>query len=226
MLSPHFQLITAENGKDGLSLFFKALPDLIICDLMLPDMDAMQIVEKIRQTDPPYNTTPIMILTGIAEEEMAIEYLNKGVDDYLTKPAKIEYLRAKINNLLNQRRFVLANTVGSENDIVEDPLLTKVKSYVINNLESEILIADLSSYLNCSVSTLERKIKSITTFTPKRYISRIKIAEARKMIENNPSLNIMEIAYKTGFNSPSYFIRNYKLEYGISPHKDKKNLKK
>lgn len=221
-------MITAETGKEGINLFFKVLPDLVVCDLMLPDVEANHIIEKIRQTDPPYNTTPIIILTGIAEEDTAIEYLNNGVDDYLTKPTKIEYLRAKINNLLNQRKFVLANTVtvSNDTDFIEDPLLTKVKSYVINNLESEILIADLSNYLNCSVSTLERKIKSITSYTPKRFISRIKIAEARKMIENNPSLNIMEIAYKTGFNSPSYFIRNYKLEYGISPHKDKKNLKK
>jgi signal transduction histidine kinase/DNA-binding response OmpR family regulator/streptogramin lyase len=236
--SSQFTIHTAQDGKEGLQLAQKIVPDIIISDVMMPNMDGNQMCSLLKN-NLATSHIPIILLTAkdslIAKEEG----YDSGADSYITKPFSHSLLASRINNLLKQRQR-LSNVLGApatDNSQTEKQTILKeslskldqdfynaLNQYIDERIASEIDVNYLAEKLCMSVSTLYRKMKSLTGLSTVEYIRKYKMQYAeRLMLEGK--YTISEIAYMSGFNSINYFRRCFKEEFGDVPSDYLKKLK-
>lgn len=215
----YYKIIEAENGLIGIDKALEFLPDLIISDVMMPEMDGMEMLLKIREINE-LKTVPVILLTAISANVDAIEGLETGADDYVTKPFDFDELKARVDRLISSRKAVREENISQvkvSNQIHKTAFQEKLdeaihKKISDNNLNVEML-AELM-YLDRS--GLYRKVKAEFNMTPVAYIRQVRMEFAKNLLTHK-KLTVSETAYACGYDSLSYFSKQFKKTYGTSP---------
>ena len=220
----HYDILLANNGREGLALASTHLPDLIISDVMMPEMDGIEMTKKIKEN---YLTShiPVIMLTAKAEVRDELEGLNSGANFYLKKPFLPQQLELIVRNIRKQqqhmREHLLAETITDKTEsLPQEPVnafLQKADRYVRENLSSPNLnVETLSAAMNMSTAHLYRKMKQESDMSPNDFIRNIRMECAVKMLLANDR-NVAEVAYAVGYSDPKYFSKCFKTLYGMSP---------
>ncbi|MBP7507847.1 MAG: response regulator [Prolixibacteraceae bacterium] len=224
-LSDEFEVITSNDGIPGWEAVQKHLPDLVISDVMMPDMDGFELCRLIKST---YETShiPVVLLTALSGRAEQLQGLGLGADDYLTKPFDLILLKQKIKTIIQNREIVREkalkiNKTGCEDHILNNELndcfLKKVMEVVNNNISNaEFTKDDFASAMNVSSSLLYKKIKSLTGQSPVDFIKIVRLENALKLIQSKQH-TITEISEMCGFSSIGYFSTVFKKHFGKSP---------
>ncbi|MEW4923953.1 two-component regulator propeller domain-containing protein [Algibacter sp. 2305UL17-15] len=223
-LHNHFRIAKAKNGKEAHDLAMSLYPDLIISDIMMPEMDGIQLCEKIKN-DIRTSHIPVILLTALDTVQDKITGLHSGADAYVPKPFNDDFLIVQINNLLNSRKMLRglfasqpdAWEANSETLSLDKKLLNKAIQTIENNMtNTDFTVEDFAKHLNLSRTHLHRKLKSLTNQSATEFIRNIRLKHAIKLMKSG-SYKINEIGYAVGFNSHNYFTKAFKKEYGKSP---------
>ncbi len=218
----NIEVTGAENGLEGKKKLALVEPDVIISDVMMPDMDGFEFSRYVRSV-PEYRLTPIMMLTALSELDNRMEAFEIGVSDYLTKPFVEKELKARIRNLLRLKaerdRAIAKHSKGKPEELSEGTAFTrKLKGYVSKHIMNpQLSVEELCTVVNMSRSKLYRKLKTETGFTPAEFVREIRLLTAREIIENKRAKTISEVAYSVGFTTPPYFTKVYEERFGSHP---------
>jgi signal transduction histidine kinase/ligand-binding sensor domain-containing protein/DNA-binding response OmpR family regulator len=224
ILQSHFRIARAKNGREAADLIHSLFPDLIVSDIMMPDIDGIQLCQMVKD-DIRTSHIPFILLTALATVQDRISGLQSGADAYLSKPFDDELLIAQINNLLESRK-ILRETFGSDQksweerfssfDLDKRLILKAIKVVEENMTDVDFSVEDMASRLNLSRTHLHRKLKSLTNQSATEFIRSVRLKHAVKLIqEGNHKIN--EIGYAVGFNSHTYFTKSFKKQFGKSP---------
>ncbi len=223
-LGVYFEVIEARHGKEGWQRLLSHMPELIICDLMMPEMNGIELCKKVK-SDARTSHIPFIMLTAHAGEESKLKGINIGVNDYMTKPFNFEILLSRIRNLVTERQHlqkVLEKKISVETsaiDIVsaDDKLIHDAIKIVEANLEdADLTVEMLSKELGMSRANLYKRMVAITGQSPVEFIRKIRLQRAAQYLEKS-QLTVAEIAYKVGFNSTKYFTKYFKREFNTLP---------
>lgn len=230
-LARSYSVIEAYNGKTGLEKARRIIPDLIVTDLMMPQMDGMALSEKLRQSEITSHI-PIIMLTAKAGFSSKILGLEKGADIYLTKPFELEELKVQIKKLITQRKKLRARYSQQTKTDPKNISITSVDEQFFKKimalLESEHMnglfgIPDMQEKLGMSKTQLHRKIKAITDLAPGELLRNYRIRRAEQLLRQRAD-SVSQIAFMVGFNNPSHFAQSFKKYYGVSPTEYLKQL--
>lgn len=232
LLDEEYLVIEAANGKEGLKMALKYVPDAIICDVMMPIMNGMECCRHLK-SEPQTSHIPVMMLTAYAMDEQKIEGYECGADSYISKPFSAQLLKVRLRNLLENhlrlKNFFTDGSSTAENEEInsmEQDFVDKLRSLINNNLRnSKLNIDDLSDEMGFSRVQFYRKTKSLTGYAPNELVRITRLKLSRKLLTTTDK-NISEIAYEVGFSSPSYFSKCYKDYFGESPLDIQKKLGK
>ncbi len=223
--------IHLSDGTDALEKAFEAIPDIILCDINLPDKDGFEICEILKK-DLRTSHIPTIILTALGNKESYLKGLRSGADLYLTKPFSYSILVQSIKSLLYNReklRYYYTSNIHKIEDSgsfgnIEQKFFNKLNSLIKDNLgNSDFSVENLAENLHISRVQLYRKVKAIIGISVSDYIGNFRLEKAKTMLEST-SLSISEIAYETGFSSPNYFSTVFKNSYGTSPGSFRKSI--
>lgn len=226
LLQDEYVVLEAADGKEGLAVALKEVPDLVICDVMMPVMDGLELTEQLK-TNTATSHIPVIMLTAKNLEEHRAEGYEHGADSYITKPFHSKVLLARIENLLRQRQLLKNLYQGSkeaEKEISEAHLedrdkqfLKQLQSIIQKNLsDSEFGVEDMGQQIGLSRVQLYRKVKAMTGSSVVDLLRKARLAKARRLLETR-SMSVSEVAYEVGFSAPSYFTKCFKEEYGMLP---------
>ena len=226
LLQDDYIVMEAVDGKEGLEIARKEVPDLVICDVMMPVMDGLEFTEKLK-TITATSHIPVIMLTAKNLEEHRAEGYEHGADSYITKPFHSKVLLARIENLLKQRKLLKKLFQGSqvaEQEIAESHLedrdkqfLKQLHAIIQQNLsDSEFSVEDIGKQIGLSRVQLYRKVKAMTGSSVVDLLRKARLAKAKRLLETR-SMSVSEVAYDVGFSAPSYFTKCFKEEYGILP---------
>lgn len=215
--------VIRSNGIKAIEKALELIPDIVVCDLNLPEKDGFQICEALK-TNMITSHIPVIILTAMDDNNTYIKSLEVGADLFLTKPFNLKVLKQSIKGLLFNREklryYYTNNTNKIENDglsLIEKEFLNKINLILENNLdESSFSVEELASKLNISRVQLYRKVKAVLGIGVGDYINNFRLEKAKELLIST-SMNISEIAYSCGFASPNYFSTTFKSKYGLSP---------
>lgn len=223
-LQDDFLIIKAKNGLQGLDLAQKYDPDIIVTDIIMPEMDGVAMTMKLK-SDLKTSHIPIIILTAKAYDESRIESIEKGADAYITKPFKTDLLKAYIITLLDSRKklkekysqqLVLEPGEITINTIDEKFIKKLILVVEVNISDDQFDVSDLSSKMNLSYRVLARKVKSLTSQTVNEFIRSLRLKRAA-LILSKDNLPIAEVSALTGFSDPAYFSRCFQKQFGQAP---------
>ncbi len=227
-LCDKYKVMVAESGNSAFGMMEKNLPDVIISDVMMPDGDGLQLLQRIR-ADKAYSFLPVILLTAKAEIEYKLEGLQIGADDYITKPFDIHELKLRIKNMLQARKRFKStflkkqehhSKINLEIETLESQdvvFLERVKTVILESFkEEDFTIESLAEALNQSRSNLYRKLMQLTNESPSALLKRIRLEQAAQLLKSNAG-NVSEIAYSCGFNSVSHFSKSFSKVYGVPP---------
>lgn len=225
-----YQIIEAPNGKIGIEKTFQIIPDLIISDVMMPIMDGFEVSKHLRE-DIRTSHIPIILLTAKTAIDSRLKGFESGIDAYMTKPFNVNELRLRINKLIELRlhlqdkykRNGLAKNNGE--DLInekENQFISDLKNIILNNLSNPTINGDyLGKQIGLSRMQLYRKLKALTDKTITQFIKEIRLAESLTLLKQQ-EMNVSEVAYTVGFNTPTQFSKAFKKKFGIAPSKVKK----
>ncbi len=231
----NYTIIKASNGNEGLEQAHEHIPDIIITDVMMPDMDGYELTEKLK-SGIATNHIPVMMLTAKSSLESRIEGLEKGADIYLTKPFAAKELLLQIKNLLAtqkrlheayQRTAVVKSSevvteTGSSILNTSDKFVQQVIEQVLLRLNDETFsIEELAEKIFLSRAQLHRKLKALTGLTASQLMRSVRLEKAIILLRTNAA-NVTEAAYQTGFSSQSYFTKCFTQHFGFAPSEVKK----
>lgn len=226
LLQDEYIVLEAADGKEGLAIALKEVPDLVICDVMMPVMDGLELTEQLK-TNTATSHIPVIMLTAKNLEEHRAEGYEHGADSYITKPFHSKVLLARIENLLRQRQLLKNLYQGAqeaEKEISEAHLedrdrqfLKQLQAIIQKNLsDSEFGVEDMGQQIGLSRVQLYRKVKAMTGSSVVDLLRKARLAKARRLLETR-SMSVSEVAYEVGFSAPSYFTKCFKEEYGMLP---------
>ena len=219
-----YEVVEAVNGKDGLDKALKYIPDIIISDVMMPKIDGFELCEKLK-TNEKTSHVPVILLTAKAASLDKIEGLETGADDYIIKPFEANELKARIKNLIEQRKrlreyfkkegiFELENKKITSTD---KKFLQKSTEIINRHLSDTLFNSDIfAKEIAMSRRNLDRKFVGLIGETASDLIRRVRLNQAAKLIERKFG-NISEIALEVGFASPAYFSKCFREQYGVKP---------
>lgn len=225
-LNDEYLIYEAVNGRDGLAQALKIQPDIILSDVMMPEMDGIQLLEEIKNN---FETShiPVVLLTAKSSVESKIEGLKYGADAYMTKPFHSEQLKAQLENLLNQR-VLLRERYAQQNEHDErtnnlgltdrDALfLDQVRLIIETNLTNTTFkIEDIYTQVNMGRSKFFVKLKGLTGLPPVDFVKEYRMNKAQSLLKTG-EYNVTETSYLSGFTDAGYFSKCYKEHFGISP---------
>ncbi len=228
-LADRYRLLTARNGQEGLERALEHIPDVVLCDVMMPELDGFETCRRLKE-DRRTSHIPIILLTARATQENKVKGLTHGADAYLTKPFDKKELLVRLENLaaLSQRlkdRLTASEASAepsSESEQREAAFLREVDQIIADNLHRE----EFNSYRLCravamSRAQLHRKLKALTGWSTAAYIRMVRLRQAKSLLETT-DLPVGEIALQVGFRSFSHFSRSFAKEFGISPSETRK----
>lgn len=224
-----YKISEAVNGEQGISIAQKEIPDLIISDVMMPKMDGYKFCKQLR-SDERTSHIPVIMLTAKAALDDKLLGLEAGVDDYLTKPFSAKELKARVKNLIYQRKELRKkfsnSTVIKPGEVtahsVDQIFLSKVLNIIEKYFEDEQFgVEKLAEEMNLSISQLNRKLNALVNQPPGQIIRSFRLERAADLLKQNAG-SIAEICYKVGFNDQAYFSRAFRKQFGCSPTDYKK----
>ncbi len=221
LLETDYQILTASNGKLGLEKAYETIPDIIISDVMMPEMDGYEVCRNLKN-DERTSHIPIILLTAKAATDDRIEGLSVGADAYLTKPFNKKELFIRLEQLLTlrkkmQEKYGSFETISSKPSL-DDIFIQKLKNAVEERIDDpDFGVTHLCRAANLSNMQVNRKLKALTGKTPSRFIRSIRLQKAMELLKTT-DLNVSEIAYEVGFGDPSYFSRSFSEEFGKAPN--------
>ncbi len=224
VLSDKYNVEIFSDGKDAWKVISTTIPDAVITDLVMPEVDGMALCQKIRQ-NPETNHLPVIILTSETDEETERQCIESGADSYLTKPISLELLKITLAQAL-QTRDMIRNKYRSnikldfnaiQMNSPDNRLVAKVIETIRKNIENpEFNVDDLSREVGLSRVHLNRKLKENINISPSNLIKSIRLKQAAYLLVKN-KVNVSEVAYKVGFSTPSYFSNNFREYFGMTP---------
>jgi DNA-binding response OmpR family regulator len=224
LLAPEYRIVTAPNGKQGLETALTIIPDLVITDVMMPQMDGFEVCRQLKNNIHSSHI-PVVLLTALNETDQQIGGLKTGADAYITKPFNENILLAQIENLIRSRAklrevFSVSDSEwasGMEILHSDRMLIDKATSIVELHLNDKTFVIEhLADHLGISESSLYRKLKVLTNQSPTEFVRYIRLKRAIKLM-NDGNTNVDEIGYAVGFNSHSYFTNSFKKQFGKTP---------
>lgn len=227
-LKDTYQVFDAPNGKEALEILAHQSIQIIISDVMMPEMDGMELCRKIK-TDIRYSHIPVILLTARTADEHELSGLKEGADDYITKPFNLEILLLRIQKILkwtinNHEKFKTIDISPSEITVssLDEQLIEKAIRAVEENMDnSEFSVEELSSYVGMSRGHLYKKLIMITGKSPLEFIRILRVKRGKQLLEQS-QLNVSQIAYQIGL-SPKQFAKYFKEEFGYVPSEYIKN---
>jgi len=225
-LSEWYKFTYAANGREGLKLLLTQPFDLVISDVMMPEMDGITMLRSIK-SNPNISHVPVILLTSKAEVEYRLEGLKKGADAFLAKPFSMEELHILINNLVDNVRRLRGKFSGAQdqeerleqvkvkgnNDVLMDRIMKSVNANLNNpDYDVEMLTKDVG----ISRAQLHRKMKEITGISTSEFIRNLRLEQAARLIKER-KINITQVAYSVGFNNQTHFSTVFKKHFGMTP---------
>jgi DNA-binding response OmpR family regulator len=223
-LNQDYRILEAVDGEDGWHKSIDQIPNLIVSDVMMPKMDGFKLCEKLK-TDERTSHIPVILLTAKAASSDKIEGFETGADDYIMKPFEPNELRARVKNLIEQRKRIhehirklgIIELEQSNITSIDKKFLQKAFDIINQNISDTAFgLESFAELLSISRSVLHRKISSLTGESPGELIRRIRLKRASQLIEQNFG-NISEISLEVGFSNPSQFARSFHKQFGVSP---------
>ncbi|WP_026259945.1 substrate-binding domain-containing protein [Segetibacter koreensis] len=223
-LQSEYEILEAENGQSALQEAFNTVPDLIICDVVIPGKDGLTLVNIIK-TDIRTSHIPIILLTGQTNIEHQIEGMKTMADVYITKPFNVQFLEHTIKSLLSNRAMLKehftselpANLKTQTLGKLDKKFVSEFTSLVESNLSNEeFSVEDICRSVGVSRVQLYRKVKALLNLNVNDYILNTRLQKAKYLLQHE-ELSISEIAYKVGFSSPAYFSTVFKSKFGVTP---------
>lgn len=227
IFAPEYRIMEAEDGRDGLEKASATLPDLVICDLMMPRLDGFGFCRSLK-TQEATSHIPVVMLTARANEENRIEGFDLGADDYLTKPFNRREIQARVRNLLQQRQrlYEWFTTRLARTDVPEPPpapltaeqqFIDRLTALVEAHLdEPAFSVEALAEAANLSRMQLHRKLKALTNTSATDFMRNIRLAYAAHLLREGEQ-SVTQVAYAVGFDSLSYFAKVFQERYGKLP---------
>lgn len=220
----HYNVLSAENGVKALALIRENDIDLLISDVMMPELDGLSLCQMLKN-DVSTSHVGVLMLTAKNSTEDRIDCYNAGADGYIAKPFEMRMLDARVKNLISKRmknsQSFQSNMEVNISDMgyssIDEEFLKQAVAKVENKLAD--ITFDFESFasdMGTSKSTLHRKLKSLTGMSPGEFIRNIRLKHAAKLLLCNAG-NVSEIAYSVGFNDSKYFSRSFKAEFGLTP---------
>jgi signal transduction histidine kinase/AraC-like DNA-binding protein len=224
-LHPVYQVIVAVDGNGGMKEAFEQIPDLIICDIMLPDTDGLKVTSVLK-SDLRTSHIPVILLTAKHTSEQQIEGMQTGADLYLTKPFNVRFLQENIRSLLSNRAILKNHYTG---EVLPNPkataTLSKLDKKFVNDFKAiiesrlsdpSLNVDSLCKEMGLSRIQLYRKVKALLGGTINDYIQSVRLSKACHSLQQL-GISVADIAYEVGFSSPTYFSTAFKARYGLSP---------
>lgn len=224
-LEKEYNILEASNGQEGLRLAMRQMPDVIICDVMMPMMDGMECCRRLK-SELQTSHIPVIMLTAYSQEEQKIQGYECGADSYLAKPFSANLLTARIRNLIDNRHrlqdLFAGNPEWKQAPIgqIDKTFLEKLHEQIEKNLsDPDFSVEALGAQIGLSRVQLYRKCKALTNYAPNELLRITRLKRAATLLSATEK-SVSEIAYEVGFSSPSYFAKCYKEYFGKSPTKD------
>ncbi len=224
-LRKSFHVLEAENGKEALEIALKDIPDLVISDIMMPGMDGLELTTKLK-TNIKTSHIPVILLTAKSDIADRVAGLKTGADSYIPKPFHPEHLEVRIRKLTElrntlKRKFSQDLTIDIESmgiGSLDAEFLKKLNEVIEMNISDlDLSIEKLCQHVGMSRSNLFKKLKSLTGLAPTEYMRNTRLNKALQMLLKDRSLNISDVAYSVGFNSPAYFTACFRKVFGLPP---------
>lgn len=224
---PFYHTKVCDNGKDALKLIMKERPDLVISDIVMPEMDGYELLRRIKTcSDTSY--IPVILLTSKTDISEKISGLRKGADAYIEKPFNIEELLVSVSSLIANRRLVKGNYSGAQEQKervekvvmkdVDDELMESIMEILNANVDnSELNVEMLANKVGISRAQLHRRMKDITGIACGEFIRNFRLKHAAELLCSGGNVYVAQIAYACGFSSPTNFSTTFKKHYGMSP---------
>jgi len=226
-----FRMLEAPDGEVAFKMILDRVPDIIICDVMMPKMDGLELCRLVKH-DMRISHIPIILLTAKAGDENKYRGLEAGAEDYIAKPFNMEMLTLKVNNIVERQRKTREQfrkkvevTPGEvEITSLDEKFVRKAVALVEANISNpEFLVEDLCREMGMSRVYFYKKILALTDKTPSEFIRFIRLKRAADLLEKS-QLFVNEVAFQVGFNDPKYFRKYFKDEFGQSPNEYKKKF--
>ncbi len=242
LLNDKYNIITASNGSEGIRKATKYIPDLIICDVMMPVMDGLECCRKLKE-EVVTSHIPVLMLTACSMDEQRVQGYECGADGYLSKPFNNEVLQARISSLIANRKRIKEIWVEKTGISVKQDNAgkTKITESATSDIDNEfynrfieiftsemgnpdITVDALAARMGLERSQFYRKIKALTNYSPVELIRTLRLKQAHILLSTTEK-TISEIAYETGFSTPAYFTKCYREAYGKTPTDHRNNLR-
>ena len=241
LLNADYNIITASNGRAGLRMAAKYVPDLIICDVMMPVMDGMECCRCLKN-EITTSHIPVLMLTACNMDEQRVQGYDSGADGYLSKPFKSEVLKSRCSSLIiNRKRIKKLWQSPSDATCRKKDVVASLSFVTVSDIDNEfynrflkifreemgnpdINVDWIASKMGLERSQFYRKIKSLTNYAPVELMRNLRLKQGRILVMTTEK-NVSEIAYETGFSTPAYFTKCYRDAFGETPSESRNNLK-
>lgn len=241
LLAPDYNIIAAPNGREGVRLAARYVPDLIICDVMMPVMDGLECCRRIKE-EVSTSHIPVLMLTACSLDEQRVAGYESGADGYLSKPFNSSVLKSRCESLIANRKRIKDLWQSGPFPVVSDRKPKAMESLGTTDIDSDfyrrfldILMKEIgnqdlnvdmiASRMGLERSQFYRKIKSLTNYAPVELIRRLRLQRGRELLLTTDR-TVAEIAYETGFSTPAYFTKCYRDAYGETPSQARNSLTK
>jgi len=230
ILSPAYEVISANDGKSGIETAKSQIPDLIISDVMMPEKSGVELCQELK-ADIRTSHIPIILLTAKHTSEAKIEGFEKGADCYIVKPFDAAVLLSQIKGLFHNRKllrdFFKSNFSADEaieSLSIEEKFLLQLETCILKMFDQglEISVPELSKTMGFSRTSLYRKVKAISDMSVNQIIKSVKMRKSAELIRHENDMTISQIAFELGFNDIRYFRECFKEQYGMTPSTYKK----
>ncbi len=241
ILAEKFQVIEAENGKEGLTRAFETIPDIIISDVMMPELSGIELTNRLK-LDERTSHIPVILLTALTSKKQKIKGLLTGADEYITKPFNEEILRLKTENLLENRNKIKEHLIKQiesttqlkygkniqpsviEFEDVNEIFINKLVTVIeLNIQEVDFGVEKLAREIGMEASTLYKKLMALIDVAPGEFIREIRLKRAAQLLAQK-HLTITDISFMVGYDDPKYFSKIFKKYNGVSPSEFRNNL--
>ncbi len=223
-LNDDYRVLTAVHGREGLEMAEERVPDIIVSDVKMPEMDGYALVQAVKEN---YKTChiPVILLTARTSDEDKITGYEAGADVYVEKPFSLEVLAAQIRRSIHNREIMQQNfrewvnkrQLPEKLNGEENAFVGRVHDFIEERIDQgDISVREMAEAVSLSTTQIYRKVKALTGYTPVEYIRFYKLSRAQELLRE-PDYSIKQVAYMSGFNDPSYFGKCFKGEFGVTP---------
>lgn len=239
LMKDDYQVVTASGGREGIRMAARFVPDLIICDVMMPEMDGMEVCSRLKE-EISTSHIPVLMLTACSMDEQRVQGYESGADGYMSKPFNTEVLKARSKSLIANRRKILevlgtrepgqasidqTQGMNVRRKDVENEFYARFLDLVQKEMgDSDLSVDLLAEKMGMGRSQFYRKIKALTNFSPVELLRNLRLKRARDLITSTDK-SISEIAYEVGFSNPAYFTKCYREVYSETPTALREKLK-